>query len=227
MSEVYKTPMQQAKSMFTSDDEKYCSELKQLGIPENEHENYLKSIGQSEREAKDRERVNKEINSWNEKNAQKIARTNPQQMDAIRKAAIKEFGLTTKFNNAFYMLPDGTMLDGSGGSGRRMLDHRDIGSSYLNANVDLQEIEQGGNSHNMMDFMRGGNIRLIPETNAIDLMSKPSEQQLNQIYKLWRMGYLDNIEVSSSDDKYGQSLGYLEDIQNERQIRDFINKYYK
>lgn len=227
MAQIFKNPNTQAESMITSDDKKYREQLKQLGIPDAEHDDYLKSIAKSEQEAVERKKTQNAIKSWNETNAKKIARTNPQQMDQIRKAAIKEFGLTSKFNNAFYMLPDGTMLDGSGGSGRRMLDHRDIGSSYLNSNIDLQEIEQGGNSHNMMDFMRGGNIRLIPESNAIDLMSKPSEQQLNQIYRLWRMGYLDNIEISSSDDKYGQSLGYLEDIKNERQIRDFINKYYK
>lgn len=226
MAEIYKNGLDQANAMITSDDNKYRKQLKQLGIPENEHDSYLKSIAQSEREAKEREQMKSAVNSWAEQNAKKISRTNPKQMDQIRKAAIKEFGLTNKFNNAFYMLPDGTMLDGSGGSGRRMYDHRDISSSYVNSNIDLQELEQGGNSHNMMDFMRGGNIRLIPESNSIDLMSQPSEQQLNQIYRLWRMGYLDSIEVSNGEDKYGQSLGYLEDIKNEKQIRDFLKKYY-
>lgn len=224
--EIFKNPNDLSKKMITSNDDMYREQLKSLGIPENEHDEYLKSIAQSEKESQERERVKTAQQTWQERNNAKPYATTPEQLEKIRQAAIDEFGITPNFRNAFYMLPDGRMLDGSGGQGRRVYDHRDIGSSYINSNIDIQELDQGGNSHNMLDFMRGGHIRIMPESDAVDIMSKPTTEQMNQIYRLWRLGKLNNIQVSDAKDKYGQQLGYLENIENERQIADFLRKYY-
>ena len=170
--------------------------------------------------------ANQQSNDLLTKEQQRPRASTPEQLEKIRNSAIKEFGLTDRFSNAFYMLPDGRMLDGTGGQRwGRAYDHRDINSPYYNNQVDLQD-DEGGNSTNMMDFMRGGHIRMIPELNGIDLMAKPTDAQLNQIYKMFNRGLLNNIQVSSATDKYGQQLGYLEDIQSERQIADFLRKYY-
>lgn len=169
-----------------------------------------------------------EHQKWKEANAKKPTSSTPEQMEAIRQHAIKSFGTTNRFENAFYMLPDGTMLDGTGGYGfGRMVDHRDIGDSYHDSNVDLAQIEEGGNSHNMLDFMRAGNLRLIPETNAIDVMAKPTEQQLNRIYNLWRLGKIKGIEASDPKTRSGSQLGYLGNINNEEQIAAFLNRYFR
>ena len=142
----------------------------------------------------------------------------PEQMEKIRNNAIKEFGLTNKFQDAFYLLPNGQMLSGTGGQRYgRVNDHRDINSPYLNAQVELDD-EAAGNTTNMLDFMRAGNIRLIPETNSVDLMAKPTPEQQRAILNFWRSGKLDSIQISNPDDAYGQQLDYLEDIQKENQI---------
>lgn len=222
----FKNPQQLANNMITSNDAMYREQLKSLGIPENEHEDYLKSIARSEREAKDRERVNNEQQKWKDANSKKPLKTTTEQLEKIRQAAIDEFGLTDRFGDAFYMLPNGKMLNGSGGSGRRIYDHRDINSPYANVGIDLRELDQGGNTTNMLDFMRGGHLRIIPENEAIDIMSKPTDEQMNAIYGLWRRGKLNNLQASNPNDKYGQQLGYLEGIKSERQIADFINKHF-
>lgn len=170
--------------------------------------------------------ANEQSDDLIEKEEQKPRTSTPDQWERVRNAAIKEFGLTDKFSNAFYLLPNGQMLDGTGGQRYgRLYDHRDINSPYYNEGIDWED-EQGGNSSNMLDFMRGGHIRLIPENKAIDLMAKPTTEQLNQIYKAFNKGQLESIQVSNPKDKYGQQLGYLENIKNERQIADFLRKYY-
>lgn len=154
-------------------------------------------------------------------------RSTPEQIKAVTNSAIDEFGLTSDFNDAFYMLPDGRMLSGGGKQNRssRVYDHRDINSPYYNNDLDF-ETERGGNSSNMMDFMRGGNIRLIPETSSIDLMANPTQAQRNAIYNLWKNGKINNIQISNPDDDYGQQLDYLEDIQKESQIANLFKKHY-
>lgn len=152
--------------------------------------------------------------------------TTPEQMEHIRNSAIKEFGLTNRFQNAIYLLPNGQMLDGTGGQRYgRAYDHRDINSAYLNNKIELDE-EKAGNTTNMLDFMRAGNIRLVPETNSIDLMAKPTPEQQRAILNFWRLGKLDSIQITNPNDDYGQQLDYLEDIQKESQILNLLKKYY-
>lgn len=152
--------------------------------------------------------------------------TTPEQMEKLQKAAIKKFGTTDKFKDAFYLLPGGEMLSGTGGQKwGRVYDHRDVNEIYGDEGIDLDD-DAAGNTTNMLDFMRGGNIRLIPETNAIDLMKAPTSQQLRAIYNMYRQGALEGIQISNPSDKYGQQLDYLEDIQNEQQIRNLFKKHY-
>ena len=150
----------------------------------------------------------------------------PEQMEQIRNNAIKEFGFTNRFQDSFWMLPDGRMLSGTGGQRfGRIYDHRDINGPYIDANVDLDD-EIAGNTTNMLDFMRAGNLRLVPENEGIDIASNPTPQQLNAIIDLWRRGKINNIQATNPNDDYGQQLGYLEEIAKESQIYDFIRKYY-
>ena len=69
----------------------------------------------------------------------------------IFEKAKEEFPLTDNASLAGYLLPDGSMLDFSGGQGQRIFDHRDI-SSIDDALGDL--------SDGMIQFMHLGAIRL-------------------------------------------------------------------
>ena len=226
MPTVYKNPNEVAQPI-TSDDNKYREQLKSLGIRPAEMDSYLRSIAQSEKEADEREKRKAAQKKWQEENDKKPRGSTPEQYEKIRNAAFKQFGRARNYKDAFYMFPNGTMISGSGGQGYgRYFDHRDINGVYGDLGIDLYESDQGGNSTNMLDFMRGGHIRMIPENDAIDLMQKPTTEQMNAIYDMYKRGYLNNIQISNPNDKYGQQLGYLEDIQNERQIADFMRKYF-
>ena len=205
------------EASFSDEDLKMRNDIKSLGYEGDELESIFNQAKKSQREAEERNRVKKDMNEWEKQNSLKPKSATPEQMDNIRKKAIKTFGITNNFNHAFYMLPDGRMLNGSGSGYGRDRDHRDIGESYLDANVDIQQLSRGGNSHNMEDFMRHGNLRIMPENNSIELYNKPTSQQYRQIVNLWRNGYLNNLEANSN---------YLEDIQSERQIADFFKKAF-
>lgn len=88
------------------------------------------------------------------------------------------FGTTYYKSAAFYLLQDGTLLDGSdykNGSGsytRRVLDHRDISDVY---------------NGDMYDFINEGNIRLMPESPGISIMKEPTKEQYTTL-----KSYIDN-----------------------------------
>lgn len=127
--------------------------------------------------------------------------------------ARKKFGVTPYFKNATYMLSNGDLLDGSYGVKENPReDHRYINDIYFDRGIEFPYL-----SDYMRDFMKRGNLRVKPEVNAIELMTKPTDKQMNAIYRLYRLGKIDNLESDGE---------YLEDIQNERQIADFIRKHY-
>ena len=90
--------------------------------------------------------------------------------------ARKFFGKTYKWAETGYLTPGGTKLDFSGRhdgapGGYRTVDHRDI--------RDALGEDYGGEDYSgaMIQFMREGNIRIMPESGGIDLIVKPTQQQ--------------------------------------------------
>lgn len=90
--------------------------------------------------------------------------------------AIKFFGKTYKWAETGYLTLGGTKLDFSGRhdgaqGGYRTVDHRDI--------RDALGEDYGGEDYSgaMIQFMREGNIRIMPESGGIDLIVKPTQQQ--------------------------------------------------
>ena len=90
--------------------------------------------------------------------------------------ATKFFGKTYKWAETGYLTPGGTKLDFSGRhdgapGGYRTVDHRDIS--------DALGLDYGGEDYSgaMIQFMREGNIRIMPESGGIDLIVKPTQQQ--------------------------------------------------
>jgi hypothetical protein len=85
-----------------------------------------------------------------------------------------EFGTTEILTDAFYLLPDGTFLDGAGvnegGSpgGGRAYDHRNI------------RYKRGG-TRGMQEFQALGAIRVMPENGALDFVVEPTLEQYTRI----------------------------------------------
>lgn len=108
---------------------------------------------------------------------EKIKASGLEESEWRRKEAVKQFGLTTNFREAGYLLPNGKMLNFSGEkgvhNGHRYEDHRSIGFVYAD--------KQGSEAMNA--FMAGGNIRVMAETPGIDISTKaePTAEQYAQI----------------------------------------------
>ena len=102
--------------------------------------------------------------------------------------AIDHFGLTRDFRVAGYMLPDGTLLDFSGGAqGQRYQDHREI-----------QDILQSSGTDAMIEFMKQGAIRLSPESGGIDLYKEPTDNQYRELLKYFE--YFDGEVIVEIND---------------------------
>lgn len=104
----------------------------------------------------------------------------PDETKRIFAKAKREFGTTNNPSEAFYLLPDGTMLDGSGvregnDRGTRVFDHRQIGRI-------VENVPSGYEA--MWVFQRMGAVRFIPESNAIDVAAEPTTKQLRAIRRL-------------------------------------------
>ena len=206
-----------ANTQYSDEDMQLRNEIASLGYSGQELEDIFQGAKRSQRESLDRSRARAEQLKWEEQNNRKPERSTQEQIDKIRKYALKHFGTTDNFDNAFYMLPDGRMLNGSQSGYMREYDHRDIGEAYVNSNVDIRELNRGGNTHNMEDFMKWGNHRIMPENKSIELYTKPTSEQYRAIVNLWKNGKLNNLEVNRD---------YLEDIQSESQIANFFRKHF-
>lgn len=96
----------------------------------------------------------------------------------LEQEAVKHFGHTYSWAETGYVLTDGSRLDFSGrhegsGGGGRYEDHRDI--AQLDAYSDVQGTDA------MIDFMKRGNIRIIPEVDGINLSVRPTRAQENTL----------------------------------------------
>ena len=89
---------------------------------------------------------------------------------ALVENAKKTFGTTNSFRKAAFILRDGTLLDFSRGSDRRIEDHRKIAEAY--EGVD----EFDTMTEYLIDFMNQGNIRLMPEC-GLDICTRPTAKQ--------------------------------------------------
>lgn len=110
--------------------------------------------------------------------------------EALFGRAKKAFGEAVSFETAFWLLPDGFLLNGDQdyeGNPRR--DHRDINEVYR-----LTHYDEGYGYLN--DFEDRGAIRIMPEGGSIELRAEPTPKQLKVIGAMIRSGAItDEIEV--------------------------------
>lgn len=99
-------------------------------------------------------------------------------LSALEQDAVKHFGKTYNWNETGYILTDGSRLDFSGrheggSGGYRAVDHRDISQ--------IAAYEELSGTDAMIDFMKRGNIRIIPEVDGINLSVRPTKAQENAL----------------------------------------------
>jgi hypothetical protein len=143
--------------------------------------NFLKRKGYDSRGAEDVKKQLqdnprlKELDDW--KAAIQYGSTT-RAIDTTFSPAKKYFGVTYNFDEAGYILPDGSLLDFSGknqggSSGQRGFDHRNIGHAYENRKTPMT----------MQEFIKLGAIRILPESGDINLYVSPTKEQIKTLHK--------------------------------------------
>lgn len=157
----------------------------------------------------------------------KVYKKNPRYAlpDSVETDIVQEYGKTYRWNETGYLLVDGSRLNLSGEkqggrSGYRVLDHRDIFDMY--SDID--------GSDAMIEFMSRGNIRVIPESPAINLQIEPTEAQYKQIQSLVEtLGWKNKEFTVDFDNQYGDtvdSLSYNGNVSARKVVAD-IQYYFK
>ena len=150
--------------------------------------------------------------------------------DTIEDRVKRRYGTTYDWREAGYLLADGTAIDLSGKnqggpSGKRNADHRDVFEVE-----DYESEDKDGGTESMVEFMKRGNIRVMPEYPGINLQKEPTEQQYRQIKALidklgWKNGYFSIDFDNEKGDTIG-SLSYEDKIMSSRIVED-IKEYFK
>jgi hypothetical protein len=133
--------------------------------------------------------------------------------------AVKSWGLTNNPDVAGYILPNGSMLDLSGGSGRRAYDHRQVGSF-------LEPSEQGrGATDCMHEFMDLGAIRWMPEGPGMDIRVPPTKAQYAQIARIKDEAH-GQLYLDVYSPNYGKAYrGYGPSHTSQRVVNDIVSFY--
>ena len=139
--------------------------------------------------------------------------------------AVEQFGTTSEFERAGYILPDGQMLDFARNDKTRDTDHREIMSVFGPA-----EVSEGTDALNK--FLADGNVRVMAEAPGVDLAADkaPTAAQLEQICEM--AGSLGSeqrkftLDISTTDGRVAASKEYSGRIDADRVVRE-IRDYYK
>lgn len=121
-----------------------------------------------------------------------------EQSKALFSCAANEYGTTENPQEAGYILPDGSMLDFSGGEGIRGTDHRNIAGAFSDAGIQLPD--NWSRTDAMCEFIRRGAIRYIPECNGFDMCQEPTQEQYRTIkYIIRQMGGTSDVDFDGND----------------------------
>lgn len=130
-----------------------------------------------------------------------------EQSKALFACALNEYGTTEDPQEAGYILPDGSMLDFSGGEGIRDTDHRNITGAFRDAGIQLPD--NWDRTDAMCDFIRRGAIRYIPQCNGFNMCQEPTQQQYRTIKQIIRqMGGNTDIDFDDNDGNTLLSVHY-------------------
>ena len=183
-----------------------------------EEERELRELSEELRKAADE--------AWEREGAEKenkaIEKSGLSAEEYFRKKALKAFKTTANFNEAGYLLPDGKMLNFSGGErNKRYRDHREIGEIY--------EATQSTAALNR--FLKDGNIRIMAESPGIDIPAgvEPTKEQYAMLRKFINThGSVEGqffVDISDTDGRRVGHYGYNGKVNADRVIND-IKHYY-
>ena len=142
------------------------------------------------------------------KEQKEIEKSGLSEADWRRKKAVQEYGYTTDFREAGYMLPNGKCLNFCGSKGQhygmRGNDHRDIAGLYAAPSY--------GGSKEMVRFMADGNIRVYAEAPGVDISTtlEPTPEQYRQIEKMADQFAKERYFSVDLTDENGKTVGSLE-----------------
>lgn len=145
--------------------------------------------------------------------------------DTVEQDVLEKHGKTFNWNTTGYIFKNGTRLDLSGKNvgatgGYRAIDHRDIFDIYtLDSYTDA-----------MIEFMRRGNVRVVPESPGINLIVEPTEAQYEQITSLVeRLGWREKEFRVDFDNENGDTVDslYYEGNVSARKVVADIRHFFK
>ncbi len=147
--------------------------------------------------------------------------------DDVESEVLAHYGKTYNWRETGYIFKDGTRLDLSGRTegapgGYRSVDHREIFS--------IEEFENGDTYGNeaLVEFMKRGNIRVMPETPGINLILEPTDAQYEKIADMveklaWKEKYF-SVDFDNSNGNTVDNLTYEGNVSAKKAIADI--KYY-
>ena len=165
--------------------------------------------------------------AWEREGAEKenlaIQKAGVSAEEYFRKKALEAFKTTTNFNESGYLLPDGKLLNFSGGErNHRYWDHREIGEIY--------EATSGTAALNR--FLNDGNIRIMAESPGIDIASSvaPTQEQYAAIRKFINSHGVKEghfyVDFSDAEGRRAGNYSYDGRVNADRIIND-IKHYYE
>lgn len=174
--------------------------------------------------------------AWQKKQAQQaeydaeVLESGMSREDYHREQAADTYGTTKWFESAGYILPDGRMLDFSGGSDKsvRDLDHRDIQSVYGPA-----ELARGAEQTDYLNaFIAEGNVRVMAESPGVDVSAETevSDAQKAAIAEMAdtlgaaKHGF--NLDISRKDGSTAATRWYEGRVRGSEVVRD-LETYYR
>lgn len=148
--------------------------------------------------------------------------------DYHREQAARKYKTTDDVRKAGYLLPDGRMLDFSGGDTRRTVDHREVKDVFGPAELG----RDAKPAQYMNRFIAEGNVRVMAETPGVDMSAEtpPTRQQLREIEKMADMlgaqkGAF-SIDISSADGSQAAAREYSGRVKGSEIVHD-IEAFYK
>ena len=148
--------------------------------------------------------------------------------DYHREQAARKYKTTDDVRKAGYLLPDGSMLDFSGGDTRRTVDHREVKDVFGPAELG----RDAKPAQYMNRFIAEGNVRVMAETPGVDMSAEtpPTRQQLREIEKmadsLGAQKGAFSIDISRADGSQAAAREYSGRVKGSEIVHD-IEAFYK
>ena len=171
------------------------------------------------------DRLHKITKLWSDENNKEESEKDleqPKEIYDIISLAIEEFGLTSRLNQAGYILPDGKLLN-FGSDGYRETDHRQIAAIYKQNGIKIWNDEYRYNY--VVDFMNHGAIRCDVNSGILDMTKEPTNEQFYAIKDFVRKAV--DVDIDFTDDKGNtlHSVSYS-DAKPQAVVAD-IRRYYE